>query len=178
MSIDRPISEVWTTPCVQDLALDRLTQILRLLPELVTFVGSEDRIQRSTSFEAMAQVSPPFVLVGALNESEDFSVSKKTAIEFSAGVMLLFEDYEDFHTLGTSSFLTIVQEIKRWLMAKPHHVLQRTSGDSVVAHNLKSFEVVQYDSARREEGVVDVALLIRVVYTLWLEIDTRESLVS
>lgn len=166
-------------PCVQDRALDAVVRILLTSTPLVDWTGHRSdmtKIGRSTSFEAIEATALPFILVGALSESEDFSVSRKSDVDFSIGVMIAFEDFQSFGTLGEASYLSVVQEVKRKLYEAPYHTLKIAPDLETLSAGIKSFEVVAYDSFSNEAGQVEAACTLRVVHKLRLNRDDREPM--
>ena len=164
---------------VQDQALDKVVEILRLMTDtgadLVGWVGGTDRIQRSTSFEALAldSLSVPFVLVGSLQESEDFTPSGKTDIDFSVGILIGFEDSETFETAGEATYLSVLQAIKAQLTKTNYGALKVSPSDPALSRGIARFEIVSYESAKVGDGV-EAALTLRVVYRLALQTGNRE----
>lgn len=167
------IKDYFTTQLDVDKCASQVVRILRDIPELVAWTGAAN-IVKSIGFDAIGELSPPFVVVSAINEEDDFKPGSVSTL-LPVGVLIGYEVAGTIEDLDDPSIITVIQKIKAKLYGKPYFALKLTGADEVLSIGIAEFGVVDYQSQRLENGSIEAAVLLRVTYRLSLQVTTRDS---
>lgn len=166
------IQKYFTTQHPVDEACSRVVRILRTITKLTDWVG-EKSIVKSIGFDAIGEMNPPFVVVSAVSEEDDFKPGSVSTL-LPVGILIGYEVTDSVEDLDAASIVSVIQEIKKKLYEKPHHTLKVVNSDDVLSLGIARFQTVDYQSQRLDSGSIEAAVLLRVDYRLALQVTTRE----
>lgn len=163
------IDATFTTQGHIDMMCDRFVKLLKADTSLNGWTGG--RIMRTGAFSAPHGLTPPFMLVTALDMQPTLLPGKIEELVVPIGILLVWEDLRESIPEGGRSIATVVQKIRSVLYADPH----LTEGSDYAAERINGILVTGLEGSDTDDDKVTVFAEIRAEYRVRVQILTQES---
>jgi hypothetical protein len=152
-----------------DVMCDRVVNLLKANTQLTEWTNG--RILRSPVYAAPEGLTPPFMLISAVDMQQTLMPSKTEELVVPIGVFIVWEDLRETIPEGGCSISTVIHKIKAVLFADPH----LTVGSDYAAERLNKVLVLGLDGTDSAEDTVTMFADIRAEYRVKMNLLTQEN---